>query len=55
MGTDTTAVEKEIQQFVFDRTGEKVWLDLGTEGEVSVRPVSQHGSTVLGIFWLKVN
>ena len=48
------AMEKEIQAFVFGRTWEKVKLVLGTEDQVAIEPISHHGSTMLGIFWLKV-
>ncbi|KAK7504733.1 hypothetical protein BaRGS_00003761, partial [Batillaria attramentaria] len=54
MASDQPAIEKEIQEFVFTRTGEKVRVDLGTEGQAAIVPVSHHGSTVLGIFWLRV-
>lgn len=51
---DTPAIEHEIQDFVFKRIGERVRLDLGTEGQVAIAPVSPHGSTILGIFWVQV-
>ena len=54
MANQVPAIESMIQRFVFDRTGEKVKLVLGTEDQVAIEPISHHGSTMLGIFWLKV-
>lgn len=54
METEPHAIEKDIQEFVSSRIGEKVKLDLGSEGKVSIKPICPHGSTVLGIFWLWV-
>ncbi|XP_076464217.1 uncharacterized protein LOC143296266 [Babylonia areolata] len=48
------AIERQIQEFIFDRSGEKVRLNLGKEGQVAIETVSPHGSTVLGILWVKV-
>ncbi|KAL8589686.1 hypothetical protein ACOMHN_027194 [Nucella lapillus] len=47
-------IERTIQEFVFDRTNEKVRLNLGTEGQVAIETVSPHGSTMLGVFWIRV-
>ena len=54
MASNAPAIEKEIQEFVFRRTGEQVKLDLGTEGQVSIEHVGHRGSIMLGTFWLKV-
>ena len=54
MAYQVPAIESMIQGFVFDRTGEKVKLVLGTEDQVAIEPISHHGSTMLGVFWLKV-
>ena len=47
-------VETFIKDFVWARTGEKVYVDLSTPSVVLIRDVTAYGSTALAALWLNI-